>query len=358
MRQESKMQESFKRILTGTITFAFTLVIAVIGYVLFGWTLLDSIYMVVITIFGVGYGEVKPLETAPEKIFTMMVILAGTSSAVYIVGGFIQMVAGGEINRALDSHRKGRDIETLKNHAIICGFGRMGQILAQQLQEDRQQFVIIERESDRVVKAELMGYLVQGGNATDENILISVGIEKARVLATVLPDDAANVFITLTARGLNPSLTILARGELPTTEKKLKLAGADRVVLPAIISGMRMANLITRPTATDFLKSKRDRHYLDELLGQINVQINELAVKKGSTLVNKTIGQLEVRGKGTFIIVALRRPDKTVIKNPERNLVLKPGDTVIVIGHEGDIPQFARFNEMKSKMRYRGSSIG
>lgn len=134
----------------------------------------------------------------------------------------------------------------------------MGQILAQQLQQDHQQFIIIELQSDRVAKAESMGYLAESGNATDENLLISVGIAKAKVLATVLPDDAANVFITLTARGLNPSLIILARGELPTTEKKLKLAGADKVVLPAIISGMRMANLITRPNASDFLASKSD----------------------------------------------------------------------------------------------------
>ena len=352
------MQESFKRILTGTIIFILTLIVAIIGYVLFGWTLLDSVYMVVITIFGVGYGEVKPLETAPEKIFTMMVILAGTTSAVYIVGGFVQMVAGGEINRALDDRRKSKNIEDLKNHAIICGFGRMGQILAQQLQQDHQQFVILELEEDRVAKAEAMGYLAQTGNATDENLLISAGITKARVVATVLPDDAANVFITLTARGLNPSLIILARGELPTTEKKLKLAGADRVVLPAIISGMRMANLITRPNASDFLASKSDRLYLDELLGQINVQINELVVKPGSALVNKTIGQLEVRGKGSFIIIALRRQDRTVIKNPDRSLILNPEDTVIAIGHEGDIPQFARLNEAKSQMRYRGSKIG
>lgn len=352
------MQESFKRILTGTIIFVLTLVIAVIGYILFGWTLLDSIYMVVITIFGVGYGEVKPLETPAEKIFTMLVILAGTTSAVYIVGGFVQMVAGGEINRALNSQRKGKEIENLHNHAIICGFGRMGQVLAQQLQQDRQEFIIIELENDRVAKAESMGYLVKEGNATDENMLISVGVARARVMATVLPNDAANVFITLTARGLNSSLIILARGELPTTEKKLKLAGANRVVLPAIISGMRMANLITRPSASDFLKSQSDRHYLSELLGQINVQIDELRVKNDSALVDKTIGQLEVQGKGTFIIVALRRQDKTVIKNPDRSIVLRGGDIVIVIGHEGDIPQFARFNEMKSKMRYRGSNIG
>lgn len=351
------MHDSFKRILTGTIIFVLTLIMAVIGYTLFGWTLLDSIYMVVITIFGVGYGEVNPLETAPEKIFTMMVIIAGTTSAVYIVGGFVQMVAEGEIHKALDTHRLDKNIRGLENHAIICGFGRMGQIMAQQLVKDRQKFVILDRESDRVAKAEQLGYLATIGNATDENLLISVGIQKARVLATVLPDDAANVFITLTARGLNQSLIILSRGELPSTEKKLKLAGADRVVLPAIIGGMRMANLITRPTSTDFLKSKSDRHYLDELLSQINIQIDELVIKKSSALANKSVGHIEVRGKGTFIIVAIRREDKTVIKNPDRSVMLRPGDTVIVMGHHGDIPQFAQFNELKSKMRYRGSSI-
>jgi voltage-gated potassium channel len=351
------IQESFKRILKGTIIFVLTFVIAVIGYISFGWTLLDSVYMVVITIFGVGYGEVNPLKTPSEKIFTIMVIMAGTTSAIYIVGGFVQMVAEGEINKALDSHRLDREIKSLDNHAIICGFGRMGQIIAQQLIKDRQSFVIIDRESDRVAQAEQMGFLATTGNATDESLLIFAGIEKARVLATVLPDDAANVFITLTARGLNQGLIILARGELPTTEKKLKLAGADRVVLPAIIGGMRMANLITRPTSTDFLKSKSDRFYLDELLSQINVQIDELLIKKSSALANKSVGQIEVRGKGTFIIVAIRREDKTVVKNPDRGVILKPGDTVIVMGHHGDIPQFAQFNELKSKMRYRGSNI-
>lgn len=350
------MQDSFKRIRTGAIVFALTLVTAVIGYVLFGWTLLDSVYMVVITVFGVGYGEVHPLNTSSEKIFTMMVIIAGTTSAIYIVGGFVQMVAEGEIHKVLDSHRQDRDIKSLDNHAIICGFGRIGQTIAQQLIKDRQSFVIIDRESDRVAQAEQMGYLATIGNATDENILIFAGIEKAKVLATVLPDDSANVFITLTARGLNQSLIILARGELPTTEKKLKLAGADRVVLPAIIGGMRMANLITRPTATDFLKSKRDRHYFDELLSQINVQIDELVIKKSSALANKSVGQIEVRGKGAFMIVAIRREDQTVVKNPDPRVILRPGDTVIVMGHQGDVPHFA-INEMRSRMRYRGSSI-
>ncbi|WP_036479034.1 TrkA family potassium uptake protein [Myxosarcina sp. GI1] len=348
---------SFKRIWIGAIFFAITLIVAIFGYISFGWAAIDSVYMVVITIFGVGYGEVEPLETSGEKIFTMAVILAGTSSAVYTVGGFLQMVTEGEIHRALDEHRRSRGIDRLQNHAIICGFGRMGQILAQQLQQARQEFVIIELNSERVALAEQMGYLTQTGNAADENILQSVGIEKAKMLATVLPDDAVNVFITLTARGLNPQLMILARGELPTTEKKLKLAGADRVVLPAIIGGMRMANLMTRPAVTNYLEHRDERDYLDELLGQIDIKIDELAVAQNSYLVGKTIERLEVRGKGAFIIIALRRHDGTVIKNPDRHLVLEAEDRVIVMGHQADIPHFARANELRGKMRYRGSSL-
>lgn len=221
---------SFKRIWIGGIFFAITLVAAIIGYVSFGWTVMDSVYMVVITIFGVGYGEVEPLETPTEKIFTMGVILAGTSSAVYTVGGFIQMITEGEIHRALDAHRKSRGIDALKNHAIICGFGRMGQILAQQLKQAKLEFVIIDLDSDRVAKAEQMGYLTQTGNAADENILQSVGIKRAKMLATVLPDDAVNVFITLTARGLNPKLTILARESYPLRKKtKISRSGSGGV---------------------------------------------------------------------------------------------------------------------------------
>jgi voltage-gated potassium channel len=351
------MQKSFKRILIGTVFFVLTNIIGIIGYQLFGWTLLDSIYMVVITIFGVGYGEVQPLETPAEKIFTIVFIIAGTSSAVYTVGGFLQMVTEGEINRALDIHRKNKEIQTLKNHSIICGFGRMGQILAKQLQEANQIFTIVDADPDRIDRAEEMGYLAHIGNATDENILQAVGIDKAKVLATVLPDDAANVFITLTARGMNPSLIILARGELPTTEKKLQLAGADRVVLPATIGAMRMANLITRPNAVDFLTDTDERNYLAELLGQIDVQIDELPIEANSPLIGKTIDRIEISGNGSFIIVALQRQDGITIKNPDRGAIIAEGDRVIVMGHRGDIPQFARNAESKSKMRYRGSSI-
>lgn len=351
------MQGSFQRIVTGTIFFALTVILAVLGYMWFGWTPLEAVYMVVITIFGVGYGEVKPLESPIEKIFTILVIIAGTSSAVYIVGGFVQMVTEGEINRALDTQRKQRSIAGLKDHTIICGFGRIGQVLTNQLTETQQSFLVIDSNPVRVELAENKGYLALEGLATDEAILQAAGIERAKVLATVLPDDATNVFITLTARGLNPKLMILARGELPSTEKKLKLAGADRVVLPAAISAMRLASLIARPTALDFLEQSTELGYLSELLSQIDVQMDELAVAADSLLVGKTVRELEVRGKGTFIVVALRRPDGQTIVHPNQSLVLNSGDTLIILGHQSDIPQFARHYELNPKMRYRGARV-
>jgi voltage-gated potassium channel len=351
------MQGSLQRIQMGAIFFLLTIAMAVVGYMVFGWTVLEAVYMVVITIFGVGYGEVKPLETPAQKIFTIIVIIAGTSSAVYLVGGFVQMLTEGEINRALHAQRKQRSIDTLSNHTIICGFGRIGQVLARQLAQTEELFVVVDTQRDRIQQAEDLGYLTYTGNASEELSLQAVGISTAKVLATVLPDDANNVFIALTARGLNPNLLILARGELPSTEKKLRLAGADHVVLPAALSGIRMASLITRPTTVDFFAQAEERRQLDEMLNHIDVQLDELVVEADSSLIHKSIREIEVRSKGTFIIVALQRADGTVAVHPNQSLVLNVGDTLIILGHQSDIPQFARHYELKNKRRYRGATF-
>jgi voltage-gated potassium channel len=348
------MRSPTQGIVTGAVFFALTFFGAVTGYMIFGCPPLDAIYMVVITIFGIGYGEFCPVSPY-QRFFTMLVIIAGVVSAAFIVGGIVQMVTEGEIHRALDTHRKTRDLESLKEHTIICGFGRIGLILARKLTEERESFVIVDNNADRIAAAEEMGFRVYQGNATDEDALQAAGIERARVLATVLPDDAINVFITLTARGLNPSLMIVARGELPSTEKKLRLAGADHVVSPASISGQRMANLITHPNMVEFLDQSDERTRLNELLAQIDVQVDELTIPDNSPLVGKTIGDLEVRGKGVFIVVALRRADGEIMTHPGFKTQLNSGDTVIVLGHHGDLPQFAKLFHVNSQLRYRGA---
>ncbi len=351
------MQNSFQTIIIGSVFFAITIVIAIFGYITFGWTLLESTYMVVITIFGVGYGEVKPLETTTEKLFTIFVIIAGTSSAIYGVGGFIQMVTQGEINRAFEEERKRQTISSLENHIIICGFSYIGQILAQKLTESQESFVIVEQEPEQVAIAKQRGYLATEGDPTDEGILQQMGIEKAKVLATVLNSDATNVFITLTARELNPNLMILARGEVPSTEKKLRLAGANHVVLPASVGGVRMANLITSPTMGDFFTQQSQKHHLNELLKQIQVQMDELVISPQSSFVGKTVRELEIRGKGAFIIVALRRAYGELITNPNPSLMLNAEDVLIVLGHQEDLPQFARFYRLHRPNYSQGATI-
>ena len=351
------MQGSMKRILTGALFFIATLILAITGYMLAGWSLMDATYMVVITTFGVGYGEVRPITSTPLRIFTICVIIAGTSSAVYIVGGFVQMITEGEINKALGARRMTRSIETLEQHVIICGFGRMGQILARKMLDANIPCVIIDNNAERIALAESAGYLIRVGNATDEAILYTAGIDRAKVLATVLPDDAANVFITLTARELNPKLMILARGELPSTEKKLRLAGANQVVLPAAISALRMSHMITHPATIEFFSNNDGRSRLNELLSQVDIQVDELAIVHNSPMVGATIEDVEVRGKGTFIVVALRKSDGTTITHPSQALVLSDGDTVIVMGHRGDIPQFVRKHVIRRPMRYASSRL-
>jgi voltage-gated potassium channel len=351
------MQSSLQRILTGASFFFATVVAAVIGYMLYGWNFLDALYMVVITIFGVGFGEVKPINTPSLRVFTILVIIAGTSSAVYAVGGFVQMLTEGEIKKALAVRRMNKDIESLREHVLICGFGRIGQILAKKLHQANQLFVVVDNSPERIAIAEEKGYLYIAGNAADEGILQSAGIGRAKVLATVLPDDALNVFITLTARELHPDLLIIARGELPSTEKKLKLAGANRVILPATIGAERIAHTITHPAALDFLGEDEGRRDLNELLDQIGIQLDELVISDNSPFVNQPLSQMEVRGQGAFIVVAVRQPDGSIITRPPHSFVLQAGDIVILMGHRGDIPKFAQRYAMKREMRYRGASF-
>ncbi len=328
-----------KRIITGVGTFLSIFTLGVMGYRLGGCGLLDSLYMVVITVFGVGYSEACPVHTPQMKLFTILLIVSGTSSAVYIVGSIIQTIAEGELKQALGARRMTIGIENLEHHAIICGYGRFGQILAKKLESNGIPFVVIDRNPDRTEAAEFHGYLVKTGNAADEEVLMSVGIDRANVLATVLPDDAVNVFITLTARELNSKLRILARGEMPSTEKKLRLAGADQVILPASISATRIADMIMHPATLDFLDQEDGRNTLNELLARVDVQVDEVAISPNSPLINGTIGGLEEQGKGTFIVVALRKASGEMYIHPKRQEKLEADDILIVMGHRGDLPR-------------------
>ncbi|MBW4550097.1 MAG: potassium channel protein [Aphanocapsa sp. GSE-SYN-MK-11-07L] len=253
----------------------------------------------------------------------------------------------------------------LQDHVIICGFGYVGKSLAQQLTDSQVKFVVVDSQPEQLAVADAMGYLTCHGNAIDESVLQAAGVKRAKVLATVLPNDAGNVFITLTARELNPKLTILARGDLPETEHKLRLAGADHVILLATTTALRMINLITRPTTLDYLGQRSNspterqsqRTHLIELLMQLDLQIDELPILPDSPLKGLTLADLEAEANGAFITIALRDSGGRIDSEPALNLRLQAGDTAIVLGHQNSISFFAKRYTRKSEIRYRGKPV-
>ncbi|WP_186776450.1 potassium channel family protein [Rubripirellula reticaptiva] len=227
----------------GFTFFGGTFLLSTAGYVIAGWSWVDAIYMVTITFFGVGYGEVHSINTVWMKWFTMGVICAGCSSLIYVIGGIVQMLTEGEIEEIMGIRQRSREIDSLCDHTIVCGYGRVGQMLAAELRNQGQSLVILDCDPDRVDRAISDGFLAMEGNAVEDETLHEAGIFRAATLATVLPDDAANVFITLTARDLCETICIIARAECPTTERKLIRGGATHVVMPAAIGAIRIAQL-------------------------------------------------------------------------------------------------------------------
>ena len=348
------MSASWKRIRIGVGFFAVTCVVAVIGYMLAGWDLLDSVYMTVITVFSVGYGEVRPLDNPVIKMFTIGIVIAGCSSAIYVVGAVVQMVAEGEINRALGGRRMSKGIDHLDKHAIVCGFGRVGQMLARDLATAKYPFVIIDNNAGRVAEAHEAGFLAMIGNASEEPTLEAAGINRARVLATVLPDDTANVFITLTARELNPTVEIISRAESPSTERKLLRSSATRIVLPALIGATKIAHMIIRPAAEDLLIETSGKMHLNEELRELGLELSEIQIDPDSSLVGQAIGDIESKGVNGFVVVALKKPDARFQKKPGPEVMLEAGDIFVILGHTDSLPSLARKAKARTQMTYRG----
>lgn len=303
-----------------------------VGYRAAGWSWSDSFYMVIITAFSVGFGEVQPVTDPWLRAWTMALIILGCTGIIFITGTLVQWLTESQIQRALGGKRMENEIEKLKNHAIICGFGRIGRMIATQLQEGGIPFVILDQAADRVAEARECGWLTMQGEATDEVVLRSAGINRARVLATVLPNDAANVFITLSARNMNPQIQIIARGEVPSTERKLLQAGANRVVLPAHIGADRIAHLILHPNARELLGGKTKssvefEHHLTEL----GLDMEEIEIGPHSPWLHRRVSDVEAETAGRMLAVAILRKEGGTDLNPSPSAMLMPGDAMVVM---------------------------
>jgi voltage-gated potassium channel len=350
------MRSSGKRMLAGALLLAVTGATGVVGYMLAGWSLLDAVYMVVITIFGVGYGEVRHLESTGLRIFTMAFIVAGCSALIYIMGGFFQLITEGEINRALGRHRMNKQIANLTDHVIICGFGRIGRILVRELMQANKVCVVVDPDVARATEARTCGALVLEGDATQDDVLRTAGIERASALATVLPNDALNVFITLTARSLNAKLRVIARGEDPLTEPKLRQAGADEVVLPSTSGGLQIAEHIVRPAILELVDGAEARGRMREL-SALGLGVRAMRIPKGTRGVGRSVSELETLHPAVLVI-SIRRHDGTTIHAPSARDVFADDDEVLLMGHDSSLPTLTLNFPARATLsyRYRGST--
>lgn len=319
------------------------MVLGTFGYMQAGWSGSDAFYMVIITIFSVGYGEVHPIDTPALHALTTSLIVLGCTGMIFMTGALVQFFTLSEIQQFFGFKRMKNEIEHLRDHVIVCGFGRIGNMLARDLRAGKAQFVIIERGEARVHEVRALGYLCIQGEATDEAVLVAAGIGRARVLATVLPDDAANVFITLSARSLSKTLHIIARGELPSTEGKLLHAGANEVVLPTHIGAERIAEMILYPDTVQLIRNSEPMRGFERGLHSLGLGLEVVSAAEGSAFAGLSIEAIESQVNGAFLIVAINRKDGSTVMRPPSSTRIAPGDGVIVINRNGHTNALAAF---------------
>ncbi len=306
-------------------------VTSICGYVVAGWSWGDAIYMVVLTIFSVGYGEVRPINTPFLHGLTIETMVLGCTGMIVLTGAMVQVFAAAQLRRFLGVDRMQAQIEALTAHVIICGFGRIGIQLAKELHAGRRAFVILERDTDKLAQAQALGYLNIRGDATDEAALRLARIDTARTLCTVLPNDAANVFITLSARSLNPTLEIIARGEAPTTESKLYHAGADKVVLPTHIGAERMAEMILYPATADIVGRSEELTGMKRSLHEYGLELEIVDASDHGPLTGVSVGEAERRSQGAFFVIQIDRANGQSIAHPGEETKIEAEDRITLL---------------------------
>jgi voltage-gated potassium channel len=303
-----------------------TISVGTFGYVAIeGWSFLDAFYMTIITITTVGYSEINELSST-GRMFTLAIISAGVGLVFYLASSSLKFMLEGQIMQILGRRRLEKTIQKKKNHYILCGYGSVGSSICEALSGAKPvDLVLVERDPDRLRRLDEKKMHYVAGEATDEENLIKAGVERAKGLVSALRTDADNMFVALTARQLNPDLFIIARAASNKTESKLLAAGADKVVSPYRMGGHRIAQMISRPTVTDFLE-------LTTMADQRNIQMEEVPVHPASKLVGVALLDSGIRKKFNLIIVAVRKPGGEMIFNPSSQTELHGGDTVVAIG--------------------------
>ena len=309
--------------------------IGVIGYMAIEkWNFLDAAYMTAITLSTVGFMEVHE-TTSTGKIFTIIMMLAGVGYFLYIASVLVQSIVEGELQSILGRKRLDRKIDRLRNHYIICGYGRIGRVLCQLIKEETNKIVVIDNDDTLIDTLEKDKIHYLHGDASDEDLLAKAGIKKASFLVAALGTDTANVFLVLTARQLNPDIYIMARAGSPDVKKKLMIAGANFVESPYDIGAISMGLKLLRPNVSSFLEVALSRK-------RGGIQIDELFVPKHSRYSNIALKNSGIRQDFNLIIISIRKASGKMLFNPHFETLIEPDDTVIVMGKAPDLKKFAK----------------
>ena len=313
-----------------------------LGYsIIFGWNLLDALFMTMITISSVGYGEVVEL-TATGQAYTIALIALTFTFGAYGLSSALEYIASGQFARSLKARGQEKMIHELRNHFIIAGYGRVGQEVAMALTQEEVPFLVVEPDEEGIEKARSEGFLVIEGNATEDQTLEDANIAQAQGIICATASDATNVYVVLTARGLNDNLFIISRASDENSEAKLRRAGADRVISPYVLSGQRMANLATRPYVVEFLD-------VTGAGGELEKSLEQIAIEDGSIISNRTLGEVDLQQRTGALLLGLYLSSGSLVANPNVDTLLEPGSRMIVLGTRDalDVAEALAANFMK-----------
>lgn len=307
------------------------LLVGTVGYALIEhWSLLDSFYMTVTTIFTVGFGEVHPLSRGGQA-FTLVLIFGGVGTILYGIGTMVEFVVGGQLSGVFRRRVVKRQVDSLDGHYIICGYGRVGEAVARQFAAHRVKAVVVDSDPESLSRAEGDGYLTVRGDAASDEVLEAAGIKRAKGLVSAVGSDAGNIFVVLSARVLNPQMIIVARAGSEDAVSKLERAGADQVVSPYGIGGKRMATLMLKPLVSDYLEVVTGG-------GELAFLVEEFQLKGECCAIGQSIQALDVRKRtGATILAVQRATSGTFDTNPAPDALLDSGDRIIAIGTAAEI---------------------
>ena len=320
------------------IAFLGLFVIFIIGsvgyYFIEGWSITESLYTTAITISTVGYGDFYP-QTDVGRFFTVLLIIFGVGTMFYTVVLFAETMVETRFRMLMGRGKLDKMIKKLNDHYIICGCGRIGYLICRELAEEKIPFVVIDNNPEVIQKIEDEGFIYYKGDSTQDKTLLATGIKRAKGIVCVLPSDAQNLYVILTAKELNPDIYILSRSEEEESEHRLLRAGADRVMSPYILGGMRMAMAILRPAMLDFIEITTRRQSLE-------LKMEEITVCDVSPIAGKSLEDSEIRHRYGLIIVAVKKDSGKMIFNPLASYVIESGDKLIAMGEDENMIRFSR----------------